>query len=253
MPVVPPGVSLRSTCAAREATKCCAPTPPPSARARAVGRSRVPCPRAERAGCGAGVQEQLVIHLIHLRLVGMAGDQDVHIELPRRKRRRAVGSWNCMARRGGAHLSLQLAERLGIAPRNDLMAVAQADLEVSDLQDLLLRQRRVLRRADGRPTPGTVQASRAARSPRPAAHAHLVEVATHDMHAGRYLLQEVQLLLAAQVACAHNVLDAVRPLRSATGRRGRAARSATTRTAPIVSAWRWEPASRRSGRAPASA
>lgn len=62
------------------------------------------------------VDEELAIMFICLKFVGVARDEDVNAELP-----------------------LERGQRLGIAPRNDLVAMAQANLELAYRHYLLLR------------------------------------------------------------------------------------------------------------------
>ena len=76
------------------------------------------------------------------------------------------------------HLTLEVAEGVAVAPRDDLVPVAEADSEALDVDDLLLGVRRVL-----------------------------VEFALHDVDLGSNALEEVEGLLGAEVARAEDVVD----------------------------------------------
>lgn len=72
----------------------------------------------EGAGSGARIDVQLTLTLVSAKDVGVAGDEDVAIEL-----------------------ALQRAQRLRVAPRHHLVPVAQAELELANLHSLVLGQR----------------------------------------------------------------------------------------------------------------
>lgn len=76
------------------------------------------------------------------------------------------------------HLTLEVAKGVAVAPGDDLVAVAEADSEALDGDNLLLGVGHVL-----------------------------VEFALHDVDLGSNALEEVEGLLGAEVTCAEDVVD----------------------------------------------
>lgn len=84
-----------------------------------------PLQRVVGSGSRTGVDVELVLVLEGLELVRVPGDEDVHVELP-----------------------LQQRQAGHVPPRDHLVAVDQADLELPHRDHLLLRVVQVLRRRE---------------------------------------------------------------------------------------------------------
>lgn len=76
------------------------------------------------------------------------------------------------------HLALEVAQGVAVAPRDDLVPVAEADLEALDGDDFLLGVGGVF-----------------------------VELASHDVDLGGDALEKVVCFFGAEVACAEDVVD----------------------------------------------
>ena len=118
--------------------------------------------RREGAGGRARVDVELALALVRAEDVRVPGDEHVAVEL-----------------------TLQRAERLRVAPRHDLVAVAEPELELADLDRLGLRQ-----------AVGNVWQERS-----------IVKVAAHHVHIARQRPKVIVSQLIDDVSRAEDVLD----------------------------------------------
>lgn len=130
-----------------------------------------------RAGRRSGVDVEFVLVLVGLELVGVAGYEDVDVQL-----------------------ALNERQRFGVAPRDHLMAVSQPDPELAHGDHLLLRVTQVLGANFGSSI--TELTHMGAAGP-----LYLVEVPANDVHVIRQCLQVVERVLGAQIARTQNVLN----------------------------------------------